>query len=319
MTVNPDLTATYDTVAETLAVTGTFELKPGATKIVAVEVEDVWLLSDDELIALKTKASDLLKPLAKSNLLGQGTALKGSIDADIDSLLRSQNDGVKPENRIRTYREAQLSLATTEANLTQLENLVAQAGSNSSLLGFVGGVSTTAVFGIILVIVAGFVFMSVYFKKLALAPTSFAENVASTTPEISESELLSMAKDESPAQSLQRLSPLSYNLESKPAPSWQMPAIIATVVVVTAGGHSSSPRLPNPNLLPSSTKLLWPRLLQSLLPPHPHLPSTIYHLRPTGLQSLRLHRQRPQQARFLCRHHHGHRRYSGYLRLQNRR
>ncbi len=276
MTIDPDLTATYDTVAETLAVTGTFELKPGATKIVAVEVEDVWLLSDDELIALKTKASDLLKPLAKSNLLGQGTALKGSIDADIDSLLRSQNDGVKPENRIRTYREAQLSLATTEANLTQLENLVAQAGSNSSLLGFVGGVSTTAVFGIILVIVAGFVFMSVYFKKLALAPTSFAENVASTTPEISESELLSMAKDESPAQSLQRLSPLSYNLESKPAPSWQMPAIIATVVVVTAGGTLLLTQAAKPKPTPVINQVIVAS--PSPVPSPTPSPSTIYDL-----------------------------------------
>lgn len=221
--IDPDLTATYDTVAETLAVTGTFELKPGATKIVAVEVEDVWQLTDSELITLKTKADQLLAPLSKSNLLGQGTALKSSIDSDIDALLRDQNDQVKPENRIRAYREAQLALATVKDNLTQMENLVAQAGSTSTLLGFVGGVSTTAVFGIVLVIVAGFVFLSTYFKKLN--PTS------SPAPSL-DMERDSAQEIPSAAQQFERP---SLSLESKPAPTWQMPAIIGAVVVVTAG------------------------------------------------------------------------------------
>lgn len=228
ITIDPDLTATYDTVAETLAVTGTFELKPGATKIVAVEVEDVWQLSDDELIALKTKAEELTSSLKKSNLEGQGIALKSSIVSDIDVLLKIQNDGLKPENRIRAYREARLSLASTQANLTQLENLVAQAGSNSSLLGFVGGVSTTAVFGIVLVIVAGFVFLSIYFKKLGLSPSPSSDLPALSSETEERSELLQPAP-------MPHLSPLSSLLESKPSPKWQMPAIIAVVVVVTAG------------------------------------------------------------------------------------
>jgi hypothetical protein len=229
---------------------------------VAVEVEDNWQLSDGDLIALKTKAGDLLKSLGKSNLLGQGTALKGSIESDIDTLLRAKNDGVKPENRIRAYREAQLALANTKANLTQLENLVAQAGSNSSLLGFVGGVSTTAVFGIILVIVAGFVFLSIYFKKISLTPTLHIERDSAR---------------EMPPDAEQSGRPLS--LESSPAPSWQMPAIIAVVVVVTAGGTVWLTQLAKPKSPPVINQVI----VASPTPtpsPSPQLESNISLLSP---------------------------------------
>lgn len=230
LTIDPSLTANYDTIEETLVVTGTYDLNPGTTKIVAVEVEDVWQLDETELTALKTKANDLIKPLEKSNLLSQGLVLKGSIESDINQLLNEQNQNLKPENRIRAYRQAKLALATTTSNLTQLENLVAQETSNSSLLGFAGGVGTTAVFGIILVVVAGFVFMSSYFKKLAFLPVSNHANV----PEIA---LLQNDHTNSSSHSLElpKLSPLVIP-PSDPRESWQLPAIITVVVVITASG-----------------------------------------------------------------------------------
>lgn len=242
MTIDPSLTANYDTIQESLAVTGTYDLKPGATKIVAVEVEDVWQLSDTELTTLRTKAGDLLKPLEKSPLLSQGVVLKSSIESDIDKLLHAQNKNVKPENRIRNYREAQLALASTKANMTQLETLVAQATSNSSLMGFVGGVSTTAVFGIILVVVAGFIFMSVYFKKLGLSPVALSSDLSAVE---------SVTKDRSELLQLE-VTPKLSRLDI-PAPSgasggvgWQMPAIIAAVVVVTAGSTIVLTRMAQP-------------------------------------------------------------------------
>lgn len=265
MTIDPDLTANYDVDQETLAVTGTFDLKPGATKIVAVEVKDVWQLSSDELTALKTKAEELTKSLEKSNLLSQGVVLKSSIVSDLDKLLSQTNKNVKPENRIRSYREARLALATTASNMTQLENLVAQAGSNGSLIGFVGGVSTTAVFGIILVVVAGFVFLSIYFKKFALAPA-----LSTGAPAPDQEPILHTAYSIQNTSDSPHLSPLITN----PAPSgaagvvgWQMPAIIAVVVVVTAGGtyfltQAAKPKTPpvinqvivaSPSPIPSPT------------------------------------------------------------------
>ena len=240
ISMDPDLSSTYDTDQETLVVTGNFDLSPGATKIVAVEVEDVWQLKEDELIALKNKSSELLKTLNKSNLYSQGIVLDSGISMTIDKLLHSQNQNVQPQNRIRAYREAQLALLTTQGNITELENLVAQAGSNQSIIGFVGGVSTTAVFGIVLVIVAGFIFLSIYFKKLGLTPKSTSTEVSDSTESTDSTDLLNNRSTELPispeADYTSKLTPLTYNLSPKPSPSWQMPAIIAVVMVVTAGG-----------------------------------------------------------------------------------
>ncbi len=256
MTIDSMLSAGYDTVADSLAVTGTFDLKPGVTKIVAVEVNDVWQLSDDELAGITKKAADLTKSLEKSALLSQGIMLKGDIESSVQKLLSSQIKSTKPENRIKLYREAQLELLTVGANMTQLENLVAQATGNSSIMGFVGGVSTTAVFGIILVVVAGFVFMSSYFKRLvpALANNAPLESVADEATSIS---------------SIPRLTPLIIPSSSGGNKSfWQMPAFITAVVVVTAvstvaltrmaGGKPTSPQVaevvapsPSPTATPS--------------------------------------------------------------------
>lgn len=259
MTIDPSLSASYDTVTDSLAVSGTFDLKPGTTKIVAVEVEDVWQLNDQELVTLSQKAKDLMTPLQKSSLLSQGLVLKSDIESSVQKLLSSQSKATKPENRIKAYREAQLELANVNEDMTQLENLVAQASGNSSIMGFVGGVSTTAVFGIILVVVAGFVFMSTYFKKLAPA---FTNSIPSDTANPS---LESVSDEATSISSIPRLTPLIIPSGSDQNKSfWQMPSFIAAVVVVTAvstvaltrlaGGKPSSPQIAEvvaPSVIPS--------------------------------------------------------------------
>lgn len=229
ITLDDSLSATYDTTQESLAVTGTYELTPGATKIVSVEVKDVWQLNSEELTQLKSKASELAASLQKNSLNSQGILLKGNIETQVDKLLHAQTSGQKPETRIRSYREAQLALASTKADMTQLENLVAQATSNGSLVGFVGGVGTTAVFGIILVVVAGFIFLARYFKT--------------NTPGVIEE--LKSAPNPEPVPLLNH-QPLTIDH----APAWQMPALIAAVVIVTAGGTLLLTRAARPKAEP---------------------------------------------------------------------
>jgi len=259
MTIDPSLSASYDTVADSLAVSGTFNLKPGTTKIVAVEVEDVWQLNEQELLSLSQKAKDLMTPLQKSALLSQGLVLKSDIESSVQKLLSAKSSATKPENRIKAYREAQLNLSSVNENMTQLENLVAQASGNSSIMGFVGGAATTAVFGIILVVVAGFVFMSTFFKKLVPA---FSNNAQTSD---SNPAMESVADEATSISSIPRLTPLIIPSSSGSNKSfWQMPAFITAVVVVTAvstvaltrmaGGKPSAPQVAEvvaPSVIPS--------------------------------------------------------------------
>ena len=233
ITLDPSLTTTYDSSEEALYASGTYNLKAGETKLVYVEVEDIWQLTDSELQTLRTQASDLLKPLEKTAYFSQGTTLKSDIDVTLDKVLASTSKAVTPENRIRTYREAKLELAKVTANMNRLQDLVAQASGTGSLFGFVGGVQTVAVWGIILVVVTGFAFLALYFKKLGLTPTK------TPTEPIVENETESSA-DTLPVT---HLTPLTL----PPArPVWQLPVIIMLVMIATAGSTLLLTRLAKP-------------------------------------------------------------------------
>lgn len=244
ITLDPTLSTTYDSKEEALYASGTYELKPKETKVVFVEIQDIWQLTSTELETLRTQAINLLKPLEKTAYFSQGTTLKSDIDVTLDKVALSTSKAVTPENRIRTYREAKLELAKVDASMNRLQDLVAQSSGTGSIFGFVGGVQTVAVWGIILVVVAGFIFLSIYFKKLGLNQRSTAPGVEDAhTPRVSETERVAS-----------HLSPIS--LESKPTPSWQMPAIIAVVVAVTAGSTIFLTRMTSPKSTPTINQVV---------------------------------------------------------------
>ena len=132
----------------------------------AVEVEDIWQLTASELDALKNQAAELLRPLEKTSYFAQGTVLKSEIDVTVNKILLAQSKAIAPENRIRTYREAQLELNGVNTNMARLQDLVAQASGTGSIFGFIGGVQAVAVWGIIIIVIAGFVFLAIYMRQL---------------------------------------------------------------------------------------------------------------------------------------------------------
>ena len=241
ITLDPTLSTTYDSTEEALYASGTYDLKPKETKVVFVEIEDIWQLSDDELHTLRTQADNLLKPLANTAYYSQGTILKSDIDVTLDKVLLSTGKAVTPENKIRAYREAKLELTKVTTNMDRLEDIVAQASGTGSVFGFVGGVQTVAVWGIILVVVAGFVFLSLYFKKL---------NPAQTAQVKEDEALLPLPSKEI---NVAHLSPLAIHhgsLTNNGDNVWKMPAIIALSVVLTASGTIFLSRLAQPKNTP---------------------------------------------------------------------
>jgi len=170
LTLDPSLETHYDTTEEALFVTGSYTLAPEETRLVFVEVEDVWQLTAGELETIKKQAAELLKPLEKTSYFSQGTVLKSQIDVNLDKILLTQSKAITPENRIRAYREARLELNGINTNIRRLQDLVAQASGTGSIFGFVGGVQTVAVWGILLVVIASFVFLTIYMRQLKSRP-----------------------------------------------------------------------------------------------------------------------------------------------------
>jgi hypothetical protein len=156
----------YDTEKDQLFVEGQFKLKAGETRTVKVRVDDVWVINKEELDSLKNQAESLVKPLEKTSFYAQGITLKSDIDVSVSKVNGMIKDNVTPESKIENYREAQIEIVSIKEKIEKLKDLVSQASSSGSILGFVGGSQAIAVWGIIVAVVAGFVFMTVYMKKL---------------------------------------------------------------------------------------------------------------------------------------------------------
>ena len=156
----------YDTERDQLYVEGNFTLKPGETRTVKVRVEDVWQISETEIDNLLKQTDDLVKPLEKTAYFAQGITLKSNIGVSLNKAKDLLKDGVTPEAKIKAYREAELEINSVKEQVEKLKELVSLASSSGSILGFVGGSQAIAVWGIVITIATGFVFMTVYMRKL---------------------------------------------------------------------------------------------------------------------------------------------------------
>lgn len=164
--IDEKLKTNFDVEKKQLYVEGEFSLAPFESKTISVRVEDVWVISDESLETLRNQAEELAKPLAKTSYFGQSVTIKSNINVALDKIAQNQKTAVTPEAKIRNYYEAQIELKAVREQLEKLQDLVGQAGSAGSLAGFVGGAQLIAVWGLVLVIVAGFVSLALYFRFL---------------------------------------------------------------------------------------------------------------------------------------------------------
>jgi hypothetical protein len=170
----------YDTEKDQLYVDGTFKLKAGETRTIKVRVEDVWQINESEIESLLKQAEDLTKTLEKSSFFAQGVSLKSDITVSLSKAKEFVKDSITPESKIKSFREASLEVLSAKEKIEKLKDLVSEAQSSGSILGFVGGSQAIAVWGIVLAVVSAFVFMAVYMKKLIGAKAS-VQQVASST------------------------------------------------------------------------------------------------------------------------------------------
>lgn len=166
--IDENLKVDYDTSQEAYFVNGEFDLKPGETEIMAVEVKDIWIISEDEVNSLRKQEEELSKPLKETSYFAQGTLVKSDIDVSLDKILGIQKEATTPQGRIRAYREARAEMQITQGKLDTMKTLVASAGSMGTMFGFIGGVQTLGAWGLIIVLIAGFVFLALYIRMLSL-------------------------------------------------------------------------------------------------------------------------------------------------------
>ena len=156
----------YDSEKNQLYVAGKFTLAAGATRTFSVRANDVWDLTMAEIESMRNETAELYKPLEKTAYFAQGVSLKSDINASLDKMASLMDGAIIPEQKIKAYREADILKESVAQKIAGMRDLVTQASAGGSLLGFVGGAQTIGVWGIVIIIAAGFVFMSIYMKTM---------------------------------------------------------------------------------------------------------------------------------------------------------
>lgn len=180
------LTVKYDVEKKQLCASGEYSLEPLESKIMQIRVEDVWVITQNQLESLRRQADELTKPLARTSFFGQGVTIKSNIDVALDKLSNNLKSALTPESKIKTYYEAQIEIKAVQDQIKKLQDLVAQAGSAGSLVGFVGGAQAVSVWGLIIIMVAGFVFLVLYMRVLKGKEEQIEEPVSKKKKKIKE-------------------------------------------------------------------------------------------------------------------------------------
>ena len=156
----------YDTSKAILFAEGNFKLKPKETIIVEIEVNDIWSVPQSKIDTLRRQASELFVPLKNTAYFAQGVTLHSDIQASLDRIMEIQKSSKLPEDKIKDYRTAQIELESVTKKIDSLKEILTQSGSIGTLSGFIGGVQTVGVWGIIVVLVVGFVLLAIYIKSI---------------------------------------------------------------------------------------------------------------------------------------------------------
>jgi len=159
------LTVNYDAEKDQLYVEGEFDLGPNQTRTFSVETKDIWSYQESQIDSLRNQADELFAPLQKTAYYAQGVSLRSDINANLDQILSLQGAAITPEDKIKAYRENEILMKSVNEKLAGLKDLVTQAGATGSLFGFVGGSQTIAVWGIVIIVVAGFILMTVFMRN----------------------------------------------------------------------------------------------------------------------------------------------------------
>ncbi|HUD44076.1 MAG TPA: SH3 domain-containing protein [Patescibacteria group bacterium] len=163
------LTLTYDPAQGASFVSGSVTLPPGGTKVYSVEVTDIWKITDSQISSLRTQANILFAPLKNTAYFAQGATLNADILASLDAAAQTQKEAQTPDERISAYRAALIDYNKAQSELSDLRTLLlASSGQNNNMMGVIGGVQTITTWGIILILVAGFVFLTLYMRMITL-------------------------------------------------------------------------------------------------------------------------------------------------------
>lgn len=171
-----DLEMIFDTQQGAYYVYGEIELRPAEVTEIAIEINDVWVIPDEEIASLKNESAKMAELLKGSDFAERVAFLRHNIDARLTEIAESQKyEPANPEQHISVYRENLKLIEAVKADLSLIRGLMAQARP----------LSTGAVWLMILVIVIflGILGTTFYFIWYRQMRASTPETVFNVPPE----------------------------------------------------------------------------------------------------------------------------------------
>jgi len=105
------------------------ELAPAEVRVFNVEVEDVWVINENELKGLKDRTSSILTQLEKTEYAQKAKEIAESIYKRLDYIATSQADEtVSKSEHIGIYRDNLDTLSDVKNDIATLEKLLATSG-----------------------------------------------------------------------------------------------------------------------------------------------------------------------------------------------
>ncbi len=162
---DPELKIDYDATEGSLYASTDIDLAPQESKTFTVEAEDIWRFSEEEINILKTQTEAIVISLKGAKVYTTASNTKSDIFASLDKIMLRQKEAITPENRIKTYRESSLEMISVSEKIDSLKLLSLQ-GDNSFNLNDLSGSKNIAIWGIVTLGLAGFVFLAYYLKAV---------------------------------------------------------------------------------------------------------------------------------------------------------
>jgi len=174
-----DMKIDYDISESLYFVYKEVELAPGESAMRAVEIEDVWMISNTDINKLIEQVKDLVEKLQNTIYIDVADKLEEKVEAKAKEILEKQEEAMDavPQQHIAAYRENVKRLESLKEDLAELNEMALKvklakaAGEGSG--GGPGRVSVKATWKIILgVIIAlgllSFVFFIIWHRQAGL-------------------------------------------------------------------------------------------------------------------------------------------------------
>lgn len=159
----------YDATTEQYYVSADLSLKAGESVTRAVEIKDIWIISEDEVDSLRKQSEDLAAGLVNTSTSynAQAVTLKTDINTRLDKIVRKQKDSnATPQDHILAYRENHEELKAVNENIKGLKDMVLNSGTGSSFLASIGGIQAFATWGVVLALIFGMGTLGFFYYEL---------------------------------------------------------------------------------------------------------------------------------------------------------